>query len=161
MALRKIKESDLELMLEWRNHSSVRSSMFSHSVIELEQHKLWFERESKKSNSKWLMFLDEVNTPSGVVYFTEMNGFARNAFWGFYAAPDAPRGTGTKMAEEALSYYFNDLGFHKLNADVLDTNERSYHFHLKLGFVVEGIFRDQHMGPDGYQNITRFSLIKD
>lgn len=160
MALREIRENDLELMLRWRNHPSVRSSMFSQSIIELEQHRLWFERESKKSDSVWLMFLDEGNTPCGVVYFTEMNRVSRNAFWGFYAAPDARPGTGTKMGREALRYYFNYIGFHKLNADVLESNERSYYFHLKLGFNVEGVFRDQYMGPDGYESVTRFALIE-
>ena len=86
MALRQIGEDDLELMLRWRNHPSVRSSMFSQSIIELEQHRLWFERESKKSDSVWLLFIDESNTPRGVVYFTEMNRVSRNAFWGFYDA---------------------------------------------------------------------------
>lgn len=159
MALREIGEDDLELMLQWRNHPSVRSSMFSQSIIELEQHRLWFERESKKSDSVWLLFIDESNTPRGVVYFTEMNRVSRNAFWGFYAAPDAPAGTGTKMGREALALFFNDLGFHKLNAEVLESNERSYYFHLKLGFNVEGVFREQYMGPDGYESVTRFALI--
>ncbi|WP_220254270.1 UDP-4-amino-4,6-dideoxy-N-acetyl-beta-L-altrosamine N-acetyltransferase [Vreelandella rituensis] len=160
MALREIGENDLELMLRWRNHPSVRSSMFSQSVIELEKHKLWFEREFEKSDSEWLIFLDEGNTPRGVMYFTEMNRVSRNAFWGFYTAPDAPPGTGTKMGREALIYYFNDLGFHKLNADVLESNERSYYFHLKLGFNVEGVFRDQYMGTEGYESVTRFALIE-
>jgi len=160
MALREIREEDLELMLRWRNHPSVRSCMFSQSIIGFEEHKAWFKRESEKSDSKWLMFFDEGNTPSGVVYFTKMNTVSRNAFWGFYAAPDAPPGTGTKMGWEALIYYFNDLGFHKLNAEVLESNERSYYFHLKLGFNVEGVFRDQYMGPDGYETVTRFALIE-
>jgi UDP-4-amino-4,6-dideoxy-N-acetyl-beta-L-altrosamine N-acetyltransferase len=134
--------------------------MFSQSVIELKQHKLSFERESKKDDSEWLMFIDESNTPRGVVYFTEMNRVSRNAFWGFYAAPDAPPGTGTKMGREALEYYFHGLGFHKLNAEVLESNERSYYFHLKLGFIVEGFFRDQHMGQNGYEGVTRLALLE-
>jgi len=159
MSLREILENDLELMLSWRNHPSVRSSMFSQSVIDLEQHKLWFDRESKKGDSEWLMFLDESDTPRGVVYFTEINRTSRNAFWGFYASPDAPSGTGTKMGREALDYYFNDLGFHKLNAEVLKSNERSYHFHRKLGFQVEGVLRENYFGLSGYEDITYLGII--
>lgn len=159
MALREIGKNDLELMLRWRNHPLVRSSMLSQSVIELEQHKLWFERESKKEDSEWLMFIDESNTPRGVVYFTKMNRVSRNAFWGFYAAPDAPAGTGTKMGREALEYYFNDLRFHKLNAEVLESNERSFHFHKKLGFEVEGTLRENYRGRSGYENIIYFGMV--
>lgn len=159
MSLRKIEENDLELMLRWRNHPSVRSSMFSQSVIALEQHKLWFERESEKNDSEWLMFIDKGNTPRGVVYFTEMNRVSRNAFWGFYAAPDAPPGTGTKMGREALEHYFGALGFHKLNAEVLESNERSYRLHRKLGFRVEGVLRENYFGQLGYEDITYLGII--
>jgi UDP-4-amino-4,6-dideoxy-N-acetyl-beta-L-altrosamine N-acetyltransferase len=160
MALRKLRENDLELMLLWRNHPSIRLSMFSQSIIELEAHKLWFKDESQKKSSEWFLFIDENHTPRGIVYFTQINRDSRNAYWGFYTAPDAPSGMGTKMGQEALAYYFNNLGFHKLNAEVLSSNERSYHFHLKLGFEIEGIFQDHYLGVNGYESVIRFALIK-
>ena len=36
MPLRRIQQEDLELMLSWRNHQTVRLGMFSQSVIEIE-----------------------------------------------------------------------------------------------------------------------------
>lgn len=159
MSLREIKKSDLELMLKWRNHPDVRLNMFSKSVIEFEQHRLWFERESKKDDSIWLMFLDEYNVPHGIVYFKEMNESLKNAYWGFYSAPSAPKGTGTKMGYEALNYYFYNLGFHKLNAEVLESNCKSYYFHKKLGFQIEGTLRDNYLGCKGYEDIIFFGLI--
>ena len=159
MALRKVEENDLELMLKWRNHPLVRLNMFSQSVIELETHKLWFERESQKDDSEWFVFIDEDDTPRGVVYFTGINRISRSASWGLYATPDAPSGTGTKMGLEALAYYFNNLGFHKLNAEVIQSNERSYHFHRKLGFQIEGVVRDNFLGVSGYEDIIHFGII--
>lgn len=159
MSLRKIQEADLELMLSWRNHASIRASMFSQSIIEMEKHRAWFSRESAKDNSIWLLYEDSSKKPAGIVYFCEIDRNASNAFWGFYAAPGAQPGTGTKMSVEALDFYFSKLDFHKLNAEVLESNERSLHFHRKLGFLVEGVFRDQYLGKDGYQSITRFGLL--
>ncbi len=160
MSLRKIQEGDLSLMLNWRNHPTVRSSMFSQSVIELEQHHAWYHRESQKNDSVWLLYTCAEKTPSGVVYFTDMDRLSLNAFWGFYAAPEAQPGTGTRMGVEALDFFFDKEGFHKLNAEVLEQNEVSHRFHRKLGFQVEGVFRDQYMGKDGYQDVTRFGLLK-
>jgi UDP-4-amino-4,6-dideoxy-N-acetyl-beta-L-altrosamine N-acetyltransferase len=160
MPLRKIQQEDLELMLSWRNHPSVRSSMFSQSVIELDQHSAWFRRESKKETSLWLLYLDTEKNPAGVVYFTEMDSVSSNAFWGFYAAPGAKPGTGTRMGVEALNYFFFEKGFHKVIADVLDTNQRSHRFHRKLGFRVEEGICGQHLRKKGYQNVTRFGLLK-
>ncbi|EPC04103.1 hypothetical protein L861_01990 [Litchfieldella anticariensis FP35 = DSM 16096] len=160
MPLRKIQEEDLELMLSWRNHPSVRASMFSQSIIEPDQHRAWFWRESQKENSLWLLFVDSVKKPTGVVYFTDIDRLARNAFWGFYTAPGSKRGIGTQMGVEALDHFFSEQGLHKLNAEVLENNERSHRFHRKLGFLKEGIFRDQYLGKDGYQSVTRFGLLE-
>lgn len=161
MSLREIQEEDLELMLSWRNHPSVRSSMFSQSTIELQQHQAWFSREAKKDDSAWFLFVDESDTPAGVIYFTDMDRIANHAFWGFYAAPGAPPGTGTQMGIEALDYYFEVLGLHKLNAEVLESNQRSQRFHQKLGFQTEGVFRDHYLGCGGYESVTRFGLLRD
>ena len=92
-------------MLSWRNHPSVRLSMFSQSVIELDQHSAWFRRESEKETSVWLLYVDTEENPAGVVYFTDMDSISSNAFWGFYAAPGAKLGTGTLMGVEALDYF--------------------------------------------------------
>ena len=159
MSLRKLDEPDLELMLSWRNHPIVRAGMFSQGVIELHQHKAWFRRESQKRDSAWFLFVDMNEKPAGVVYFTEMDRIANHAFWGFYAAPDAPRGTGTQMGVEALDYIFNEEQFHKINAEVLESNARSYKFHRKLGFRTEGTFCDHYFGSGGYESVTRFALL--
>lgn len=135
--------------------------MFSQSVIELEEHKAWFKRVSMENDSLWLLYLEAEGIPRGIVYFTNVDRSTRHAFWGFYAAPDAPPGTGTKMGNEALDFFFNRLGFHKLNADVLESNERSHFFHSKLGFQVESIFYNHYLGSEGYESVTRFALIKD
>ena len=160
MPLRKIQQEDLELMLSWRNHPSVRSNMFSQSVIELDQHSAWFQRESEKKTSLWLLYLDTEENPTGIVYFTDMDRVSSNAFWGFYVAPGAKLGTGTRMGVEALNYFFVEKGFNKVIADVLETNQRSQRFHRKLGFQAEGAFRDQHFSKNGYQNVTRFGLLE-
>jgi UDP-4-amino-4,6-dideoxy-N-acetyl-beta-L-altrosamine N-acetyltransferase len=160
MPLRRIQQEDLELMLSWRNHQTVRLGMFSQSVIEIEQHRAWFRRESEKETSVWLLYVDTEENPAGVVYFTDIDSISSNALWGFYAAPGAKLGTGTRMGVEALDYFFVEEGFHKVNADVLETNQRSHKFHRKLGFQTEGVFRDQYLGKDSYESVTRFGLLE-
>ncbi|WP_431475318.1 MULTISPECIES: UDP-4-amino-4,6-dideoxy-N-acetyl-beta-L-altrosamine N-acetyltransferase [Marinobacter] len=159
MPLRKIEEADLELMLSWRNHPSIRQSMFSQSVILFDQHRAWFRRQTQKDDCLWLIYETHENRPAGIVYFTDMDHASKNAFWGFYADPEAQPGTGTRMGIEAIDLYFRELDFHKLNAEVLEKNERSLRFHRKLGFEVEGVFRDQYLGEEGFQSVTRFGLL--
>ncbi|WP_110655828.1 UDP-4-amino-4,6-dideoxy-N-acetyl-beta-L-altrosamine N-acetyltransferase [Salinicola halimionae] len=159
MPLRNIVISDLELMLEWRNHPHIRSKMFFQNIIQFEHHKEWFLKEAKKENSDWLLYSDTKGNKLGVVYFTNIDRFSSHAFWGLYIDPEAPSGTGTKLALEALDYIFKEKELHKINAEVLENNQRSEHFHKKLGFTVEGQFREQYWDGASYQYVTRFGLF--
>jgi hypothetical protein len=53
------------------------------------------------------------------------------------------RGTGVGMATACnfLDFAFGDLGLEKLNAQVIEGNEASIQFHLKLSFEIEGRLR--------------------
>lgn len=160
MPLREIDYQDLELVLSWRNHPKVRLNMFSQSIIDLERHREWFRCESEKETSMWLLYINDFGKPSGVVGFTNLDSRSSNAFWGFYTEPESEPGTGFKMGMQALSFFFDKLGYHKLNADVLEANKRSHRYHERLGFKKEGFFRDQYLGADGFQGVSRFGLLE-
>lgn len=160
MSLRNIEEQDLELILQWRNHPSVRKSMFNQEVISLEDHKAWFSRESKKEDSCWLLYLNPEDKPAGVIYCTSIDRINSHTFWGFYAAPDSSPGTGTAMCSEGLSYIFNVLRLNKVNAEVIESNLRSHAFHIKMGFKVEGEFSEQYKGKLGYESVTRYARFR-
>lgn len=81
------------------------------------------------------------------------------ADWGFYAAPDAPKGTGKQLGQAALQYAFSVVGAHKLCAQALHFNERSVRFHLNLGFQQEGTLRDQHFDGQNYHDVVCFGLL--
>lgn len=160
MSLRKIEEKDLELILSWRNHPIIRQSMFQQDTITIEAHRAWFHRESEKSDACWLIYSNESDTPSGVIYCTNIDTKNRHGFWGFYTAPDAPKGTGTAMCKEAINYFFDALELKKINAEVIESNQRSHSFHKKMGFNVEGVFIEHYKSKFGYESVTRYALIK-
>lgn len=159
MSLRAIEEQDLELILSWRNHPAIRQSMFHQEIISLETHRAWFSRESAKDNACWLIYLNSDGIASGIIYCTDIDKINRHAFWGFYAAPDAPPGTGTAMCTEGLDYFFDNFELNKINAEVIETNKRSHAFHRKMGFAVEGFFLEHYKSNVGYQAVTRYALL--
>ena len=63
------------------------------------------------------------------------------------------------MGLDELNEAFNVLGLHKLNAEVLITNERSRQFHEKLGFCVEGRFRDYHFNGERFIDVFRLGML--
>lgn len=155
--LRPMAASDLEMVLAWRNHPEVRRYMYTQHVITLEEHSRWFAQAVKNSQRHLLIFeLDSI--PLGFINIHQ-NGPGGIADWGFYAAPDAPKGTGRSLGNAALHYAFFEAGLHKLCAQTLAFNERSGRYHRTLGFMQEGILRQQHYDGVHYHDVLCFGLL--
>lgn len=135
MALRSITADDLQLILAWRNSPHVRYASLDQHLITLEEHHAWFERTKANSRCRCMLFHDE-SLPIGVGTFTEIDGSTRSARWGFYTAPGAAKGTGTRLCTELLNYAFDELPIDTLYAVVVMTNQASVRLHEKLGFSV-------------------------
>lgn len=159
MSLRALTEADLMMILAWRNAPAVRASMYSAREITEEEHRNWFARSQSDPAARWFVHCADDGAPRGVVYFTDFRPVNRSSFWGFYAAPDAPPGTGTRLGIDALDEAFGPMALHKLNAEVLGSNRRSLDFHRKLGFQDEGLFRDFHRVDDHFVDVARFGML--
>lgn len=155
--VRSMTDSDLERVLSWRNHPEIRRYMYTQHEISFEEHARWFAQRSQDPDRHLLIF--EIDrTPLG---FINIHQFAIGgiADWGFYVAPDAPKGTGPALGRAALQYAFTVAGLHKLCGQALAFNERSIHFHLKLGFRREGTLRQQHFDGQQYFDVVCFGLL--
>lgn len=148
---------DLEQVLFWRNHPDVRRYMYTQHEIALSEHLHWFESASKQPG-RHLLIYESVEKPMGFINLYEIapGGIAD---WGFYAAPDAPKGTGRELGESMLQFAFAELGLHKLCGQALAFNERSMKFHLRLGFKQEGVLRDQHFDGQHYHDVICLGLL--
>lgn len=156
--LRAIEDGELELMLSWRNHPNVRMNMYTTHEIALDDHLQWWKNVQVNPRQQYFMYASAAR-PLGVVGFTDINTQSSNASWAFYAAPDAPRGTGSRMELLALDHAFEQLKLHKLHCEVLAFNVPVLKLHQKFGFRVEGIFREQHKTATGFVDIHRLGLL--
>lgn len=155
--LRHMRANDLEKVLAWRNHFDVRRYMYTQHQITFEEHSQWFARASQDSKKHLLIFEVE-RTPLGFINIHEI-GAGGIADWGFYVAPNSPKGTGKALGIAALKYAFEDIGLHKLCGKVLENNERSMKFHKSLGFKEEGVLRQQHFDNKDYHDIHCFGIL--
>ena len=159
--LRPLEESDLELILTWRNAPTVRQAMFTQHEISWEEHQVWLRRVQEDDARQWFLFVDYENIPSAVVGFVAIEQVHKFAFWGFYTDPDAKPGTGVRMSLEALDKAFCELGLRKLNAEVLASNRRSLEMHKRVGFIEEGCFRDHFFDGESYVDVYRFGILHE
>lgn len=149
--------ADLEVVLAWRNHPDIRCYMYTQHEISLVEHTCWFEQASQDSNRHLLVYESD-DAPLGFINIHQVAG-GGVADWGFYAAPNAPKGVGRQLGQAALAYAFTTLGLHKLCGQALVYNERSIRFHQNLGFQQEGILRQQHFDGQRYHDVVCFGLL--
>lgn len=158
--LRPMQMHDLARVLAWRNHPDVRRYMYTQRLITLDEHRAWFERASQDSD-RHLLIYEQDGEPLGFVNLNVIDEEAGRAEWGFYLAPDAPRGSGQGLGKRALAYAFTILGLHKLCGEVLADNHRSQRFHERLGFRREATFRHHFHDGNTYHNVIGFGLLAE
>lgn len=156
--LRPIATSELELMRSWRNAPGVRANMYTRHEISADEHRAWWERTQQRLDQQYFMY-EFSGKPVGIVGFTAIDHVNGNCSWAFYAAPDAVKGTGSRMEVLALDHAFCDLKLHKLYCEVLSFNTPVIKLHQKFGFQLEGIFREHHRGDDAFVDIYRLGLL--
>lgn len=154
--VRPMSMADVESVLVWRNDPQIRRFMFSNSEIPLDKHLEWFKRSSVNPNMHLLIYEDE-GLSLGFVSFLFSNG--QVADWSLHTSPSAPKGTGAKMGRVALNHAFRELSAHKVCGRVISYNARSIGMHKKLGFIHEGVLREQHYDGRQYHAVHCFGMI--
>ena len=157
-SLRLMTEADLSLVLEWRNHPEIRRHMYSQREISPAEHAKWFKNTSANP-SRVLLIFEVDGAPMGYASFTLHED--SEADWGFYLAPNAPKGTGRLMGNAITNYAFSVLGLEKLCGEVLENNVSSQRFHLHHGFVLETIFREKKTGAQKFCNVQKYVLTRN
>lgn len=156
--LRTIEPTEVDLMLSWRNAPAVRSNMYTRHEIGIAEHLAWWERIQQRCDQRYFMY-EHANTPIGIVSFNGIDKINRNSSWAFYASPEAPRGTGSRMEFLALDHAFHELQLHKLYCEVLAFNSSVIALHQKFGFQVEGILREQHLLDAEFVDVYRLGML--
>lgn len=155
-ALRPIKDGDLPLVLEWRNHPSVREYMYTRDVITVKEHLAWY-KSACGDPSRDLLLFEISGTPMGFVQFTRWHQIDV-AEWGFYTSPGAQKGTGRRLGRASLLYAFEVLNLRKLCGQAISNNARSIALHQSLGFRKEGQLREHYYDGTSYLDILLFGL---
>jgi len=69
------------------------------------------------------------------------------------------RGLGTEAIRLFLAYGFEQLGLHRISLDVLNFNPRAKQVYDKLGFIAEGVLREEHRWGDQWIDVTIMSML--
>lgn len=159
MLLRAVEETDLGLLLAWRNSERIRACMYTSHEITPAEHRRWFQRLGRDREA--FAFLFEIDhRPLGVVNLNQLDWRNGRCHWGFYLGEtDAPPGSGTRMAYLALLHVFEVLKLHKVIGEAFSFNDASIAYHEKLGFSREGRFVEHVLKDGNYLDVISFALL--
>lgn len=99
-------------------------------------------------------------TPIGLTAFLNHDAEQRTAELRKLISGDGLRGRGYGKAATRLwlRYGFEELNLHKIYLTTLDTNVRNIRLNERLGFTLEGIFRDELFIDGRYRDVLRMAI---
>jgi RimJ/RimL family protein N-acetyltransferase len=116
----------------------------------------WF----KKTNPDYYI-IEYGNKPIGYFRLSNYSAENNNILIGADIHPDY---TGLKLAYPAyvnfINYLFYTLKLNKISLEVLETNQRAINLYNKIGFIQEGVKRQEVLKKDKYINSIIMSILK-
>ena len=162
VAMTRLRESDLEMVMDWRMRPYVTEFMNTDPVLTIEGQKKWFERINHRDDQiNWIIRYDD--RPIGLINVFDIDRTNSRCSWGYYIAEKDVRSLQLALYLEwsLYDYVFDVLGLHKLCNETFVENKQVIRLHIMCGGKEDGIMR-QHICKNGvYHDISVGSIIAD
>lgn len=160
---RKLAMEDLPLRMKWLNDPEVNKHL-GHRVrngMSEESHCQWFAKYFADDANE-LSIIEVDGKPVGQVGLNHIDHLDKHAclyltigekdYWG--------KGVGSAAMAHILDYGFNTLGLHKIYLEVHARNKVAITLYEKFGFVKEGLFKENVLYDDGFDDEIRMAKIQ-
>lgn len=121
----------------------------------------WYGSRNDQSDRLDLAVVDKASGRCvGEVVFNEWNESNRSCNFRIMIGPRGrDRGLGTEATRMFIGYGFEQLGLHRISLDVIEFNPRAKRVYEKVGFVTEGVLREEHRWADKWIDVTIMSVL--
>ena len=162
--LRPLAETDVDHILGWVNDPEIVGNIaaFAGHAFTREQ-ELDYIRKTRASTSDIVWSIEEAATgrylgQTGLHQIHQRSKVGRLACI-IAERGDMGRGFGSAAIRAVLDHGFGVLGLHKVWLMVFSTNERGRRTYARLGFVEEGVLREEYFHQGGWRDMVRMSLL--
>ena len=138
-SIRTIEESDLELLLKWRNSDRIRNVMLTSHIIEWEEHYAWFNRIKDREVATNFVFCYK-SKPLGYIGYSDIDEIEKSCSYGVYIGDvdfNVPSEAPFILYFFAIEYAFMILKIKTIYAIVLEKNKKALAFNMFLGYRVQ------------------------
>lgn len=163
--LRPVTEDDVDDILGWVNDKAVVGNLavFAGKPLTREDELAWVRNVRTSPNER----VFTVTSAQEGRYLGQVG--LHQIFWrsrvaraaAIIAGPgDHGRGYGSAAIAALLDHAFHELELHKVWLMVFRTNERSLRTWRRLGFVDEGVLRDEYFHEGAWHDMVRLGLLR-
>ena len=166
ITLRPLINSDYEKFYKWHSDANIRFQTAMHPYPVTEQNEReWFNKAISNISNKRLIFtvvFKEKDEVIGYFQLTEVNFINKNAMLGIVIGEEEYRGQGLgkEIMELGINYGFKSLGLLKISLDVINENNSAINLYKKMGFVEEGVFKNQFFFDGKLNNVLRMAKFR-
>lgn len=149
MEIRRLQKSDLLTRVLWMNNPAVYSTMHFALPITIEGTEKWFDDnvDNEKRADMVLIEGGEIVAFAGI---TNIDKTLRKGESYTFVNPEMQgKGIGTIARRLVLDFAFGELGLNKVFAYTNEDNVASCRLSEKLGFTLEGRFRQEYVNKNG------------
>lgn len=160
ICLRKVKENDLEKIMNWRMQPFITKYMYTDPQLTMEDQKRWYEAIQKNDCKYWVICCDRHDI--GLFYFYKIDYVNLRGDWGCYIAEQDfnGKGIGKLLLCNIYDYGFNKLNLNKLCCEALEGNVKAISLYKKSGAEIEGI-RKEHVIKNGEKlTIVEMAILR-
>jgi RimJ/RimL family protein N-acetyltransferase len=120
------------------------------------------KRLNDYDNCSFMIILKEDNSTMGLAEIYSIDDYERRGYWGIVLAQAYwNKGYGSEVARLIFRYAFEELGLRRLKSYTHSGNPVSMKFQEKLGFVKEGVLRQEFFFNGKYYDGIDYGMLKE
>ena len=164
VGLRAIEESDLELMLKWRNKPEYRKYFREYRELNMTSQRDWFLKKVIGDEHTKMFAIVELITGQligacGLCYIDWQN---RCADFSIYIGKDDLYIDGVYAIDAArilIQYGFEELNLHRLWSEIFEIDDKKKEMFDKLGFTMEAVHKATHWTEGRWVDSVYYRLL--
>lgn len=164
--LRELRKEDLEKVNKMGNEVEVMLNLTTRvpSPMPVQTEEQWFEEYVKEGGVEFIEFAIEkldgtIIGKCGTVNIDWKNAYA--TIWIFIGNQEnRGKGYGTEALSLLVEFIFEEMNMNRVELYVFDFNKRAVTSYSKVGFVSEGILRNELFRNGKYNDVQVMSILK-
>ena len=158
ISLRTVEEEDLQFLQRDINDPDVRRFIGATSSVNAEQERSWFENLGDDDGESLLICVEA--EPVGTIGLSDVSETWGRAEVGYWVTPGAwGNGYATEATELLCGYGFDQRRLNKIVAHAYEFNAGSRRVLEKVGFVEEGVHREEAFVDGEFVDVHRYGLL--